>query len=108
MLEKLIEEIMLEAEKDGEPVTYDEAKEMAEMELKAKDNVRRYEMEKPTVSRKKERKIDADKKAIFDTLLKFVGTEFAVDTFKNETEIEFTFNDCHYSVKLIKHRPPKK
>lgn len=36
--EKLILEIMAEAEKDGEPVTRAEAEEMADMELGAKEN----------------------------------------------------------------------
>ena len=34
--EKLIQQIMKECEKDGEPVTKEEATEMAEMEIKAK------------------------------------------------------------------------
>ena len=35
--EKLINQIMAEAETDGEPVTREEAEEMAEMEIKAKE-----------------------------------------------------------------------
>ena len=34
--EKLIEQIMKECEADGEPITREEAEEMAEMEIKAK------------------------------------------------------------------------
>ena len=53
-MEKLIATIMKEAEKDGEPVTYEEAKEMAEMELKTNADVKRYERQ--TSREKKPRK----------------------------------------------------
>ena len=50
-LEKLISEIMAEAEADGEPVSREEAKEMAEMELSAKNN-RSYEQSETKVQKK--------------------------------------------------------
>ena len=40
--EKLIARIMKECEQDGEPVTREEAEEMAEMEIKA-GGIKRYE-----------------------------------------------------------------
>ena len=63
--EKLILEIMKEAEADGEPLTREEAEEVAEMEIKAK-GIKRYEKAETATSAKKtrERKVDEDKKAI--------------------------------------------
>ena len=61
---------------------------------------------------KRERKIDEDKKHIFDILrIPLEGYQLNGEienlTFKNETEISFTYNDNEYTVKLTKHRPKK-
>lgn len=109
-LEKLIATIMKECEQDNEPVTYDEAKEMAEIELRAKKECRRYEQsDKPRKKAEKVRKIDEEKGRLLTevrTLLEGLGAD--VITTKTETEVEFMFNDNHYTIKLTKHRPPKK
>lgn len=106
--EQLIARIMKECEQDGEPVTKEEATEMAEMEIKA-GNIKRYEKaEKPKKSPKKERKVDATKKhmlSCFKVLLEGLGAKIL--NIKTETEITFIFNDEEYSLKLIKHRPKK-
>ena len=104
--EKLILDIMREAEADGEPVTREEAEEMAEMELKANGNKERIQSEekpkrKPRVVKKDEEKIEIIKK-LSDFLLTN-GYEDA--TIVNEQR-EITFGD--YSVTLIKHRKEKK
>ena len=67
--------------------------------------------EKRTV--KRERKIDEDKKYIFDilkvTLEGFQGNETISNlTCKNEAEISFAYNGNAYTVKLTKHRSEKK
>ena len=61
--EKLINQIMKECAEDGEPVTREEAEEMAEMELKAKKDCRRYESDKRKVKKPstREKKIDTEK-----------------------------------------------
>lgn len=107
-IEKLANEIMTECEKNGEPVTPDEAISMACMELKEKEN-RRYE--KSDTPRKKvvrERKVDPDKLFLIggldDCLCDMADN---VEERKNESEIHFTYNDCKYTLKLIKHRAPK-
>lgn len=109
-LEKLIATIMKECEQDNEPVTYDEAKEMAEIELRAKKECRRYEQsDKPRKKAEKVRKIDEEKGRLLTevrTLLEGLGAD--VIATKTETEVEFMFNDNHYTIKLTKHRPPKK
>jgi hypothetical protein len=57
----------------------------------------------------RERKVDADKKEIMqtidDALCDLVDN---VEEPKNESEISFTYNGASYTIKLIKHRPPKK
>ena len=108
--EKLVKSIMKEAEADGEPVTREEAEEMAKMEMGAKE-IKRYETsDEPKKERKpKERKVDEEKKnllALMSGLLEGIGaTEM---TTKTETEISFALNGNAYSLKLTKHRPPKK
>jgi hypothetical protein len=64
--EKLIMRIMHECEKDGEPVTREEAEKMAEMEIKA-SGMRRYEKsDTPRKPAKRERKVDEKKKHLLD------------------------------------------
>lgn len=94
------------AEKDA--VTFEEAQEMAKMELKAKD-IKRYEKsETPRKKVERERKVDPDKKFLMqnldDALCDIADN---VEERKNESEIHFTYNESSYTLKLIKHRPQK-
>ncbi len=58
---------------------------------------------------KRERKVDTDKLEILqvcdDALCDLVDNVCERTT---ETELHFTYNDASYTLKLIKHRPPKK
>lgn len=116
--EKLISKIMLECEKNGEPVTKEEAAEMAEMELKAKQNGRRYEGD--TKNRKpatRTLKIDIEKVAILESiahqLSRFVnpfenGQDIEDVQIKNkQKEITFRIGENRYSLILTKHRNEK-
>ena len=83
--------------------------EVDEMTKKAKE-IRRYE--KADKERKKvvrERKVDAEKGGLL-TAIKTAVEAFGgiVSSVKNEAEFSFTFNGNSYTVKLVKHRPPKK
>ena len=106
--EQLIIRIMKECEQDGEPVTREEAEEMAEMEIKA-GALKHYEQsDKPRKPAKKERKVDETKKRILTdckTLIEGLGGE--IISMKTETELTFIFEDAEYSFKLIKHRKKK-
>jgi hypothetical protein len=108
--EKLVKEIMAEAEDDGEPVTREEAEEMARMELGAKENCKQYvQSEKPKKKAERVRKVDDEKgRLLADVKTLFEGLGAEVLSTKTETEIEFLFNGNHYTIKLTKHRPPKK
>lgn len=105
--EKLIDEIMREAEKDGEPLTREEAIEIAEMEIKAK-SIKNYTQSAETTKERKpkERKVDEDKAMILENLKK--GLTILIDSatisIENENKLHFQFNGNHYTVNLIKHR----
>lgn len=109
-LEELAKEIYNEALEDGEPVSEDEALEMAKMELGAKEipNYTQAAVEKKA-KKPRERKVDEVKKEILSTL-----AETVIQTFdngvvmENETDLHFTYKGEKYSIKLTKHRPPKK
>ena len=87
----------------------EDAEEVAEMEIKAKD-IKRYEKAEETKPRKpRERKVDEIKKDLmdlFEVTLKLA--ELEILSVKNESEISFKYKDQDFSIKLIKHRPPKK
>ncbi len=78
--------------------------EVKAIEEKAK-LLRRYEKsDKPRKSGTKERKIDPDKLFL---ITKLYTPIFEIDnaaTRKNEAEINFNYNNCLYTIKLIKHR----
>ena len=111
--DKLIEKIMKEAELDGEPLTKEEAEEVAEMEIKAK-GLKIYEHAEDKKPRKpRERKVDDEKaqilksiKVLLEGMLLNRGWNSPVEM-KNETELSFAFGVNNYTIKLIKHRPPK-
>lgn len=106
--DKLIEKIMRECEQDGEPVTREEAAEMAEMEMKANEQRRYEKSDKPRKASTRERKVDAVKKKILGcckVLLEGMGAK--VLAVKTETEITFSLDGAEYSLKLVKHRPKK-
>ena len=88
---------------------YTENEVVEELTAKAK-TVKRYEKaDKPRKATTKERKVDEEKKRLLD--LCRVPIEEAggiVTNVKNEAEFSFTFGDNCYTVKLVKHRPPKK
>ena len=107
-MEKLAKIIYNECEKDGEPVTMEEAMEMAKMEMGSKE-IKRYEQsDKPRKTSTKERKIDETKKHLLiacKTLVEGMGAK--VTNIKTETEISFSFQGESYSLKLVKHRKKK-
>ena len=55
----------------------------------------------------KVRKVDNEKKYLFDIIAKALDSEVTEQTLKNEVELSFVYNANHYTLKLTKHRPPK-
>lgn len=105
--EELITEIMKEAEADGEPITKEEAEEMAEMEIKAK-GLNNYVQSEPTKKKvKRERKTDAEKQFLLDLIAQGLSANAITTTVENEVRLHFDYNKSQYTVTLTKHRPPK-
>ncbi len=88
---------------------YTENEEVEKLTEKAKE-VKRYEKaDKPRKATKKERKVDEEKKNLLNLCrIPIEGAGGIVTNVKNEAEFSFTFGDNCYTVKLVKHRPPKK
>ena len=103
--EKLIARIMKECAAEGEPVTKEEAEQMAKWEMNSKavrNNTKSDTQHKPST---RERKVDKTKKRILNNcrvLLEGMGVVSA--QMKTETEVSFTFEGEEYSLKLVKHR----
>ena len=107
-LEKLAIEIFEEYYGGTEPITMEEATEMAKMELGEKE-VKRYEKsDTPKKKAEKVRKVDETKKKFINGFRVYLeGCGCKVDPLKNETDLHFSFENENYSVKLTKHRAPK-
>lgn len=107
--EKLILSIMKEAEADGEPITREEAEEMADMEIKAK-GIKDYAQAKEKKPRKKR---EVKKDPIKVDFIKFLANLLETNSIENVTivneqkELAFRINGEDYSLSLIKHRKPK-
>lgn len=112
--DKLVAEIMKECQEDGEEVTLEEAKEMAEMELRAKQikrNERKIEVEKKP---KKPRnvKISDEKKELFNTILKnldrTIGIEREnIEVLKENKLIRVKINDKFFKIDIVEERKKK-
>jgi len=103
--EKLILEIMADAEKDGEPVTREEAEEMAEMEIKANASRRYEKAETARKPAKREVKKDPEKIEIIKKICDFLLTngEESATIVNEQKEIQFR----EFSITLTKHRKGK-
>lgn len=81
-----------------------------QLQEKAKE-VRRYEKsDKPRKKAVKERKIDEEKKHLIEILAEAITHSAPTEniSIKNEAEISFSYGENSYTIKLVKHRPPKK
>ncbi len=65
--------------------------------------------DKPRNGKPRERKVDTDKGALLNIVKEALEKEgISIDAIKTETEISFTQGGNAYTLKLTKHRPPKK
>ena len=115
--EKLVLEIMKDCEKDGEPVTREEAEEMARMEIGAKAVSREARAVAPksadTPKKPRTVKISDEKKELFTTILtnlnRAIGVEREnVTVLKENKLIEVKIGEKTFKIDLIECRPPKK
>ena len=101
-IEKLAVQIMREAAADGEPVTMEEALEMARMENGASG------IDKVVPTEKRKRKPvepDKEKVEIIKKIHEFILTNLDESATIVNVQREITFGE--YSIQLIKHRPKK-
>lgn len=114
-LEKLALKIFKECEADGEPVTKEEAMEMAEMEIKAKgikNYVKGAEAEKKPW-KPREVKLDDEKVDFIGCLKTLLGGMVLNGKISNiqianpQKELTFNIGENEYSLSLIKHRKKK-
>lgn len=88
---------------------YTDNEEAEAMTQKAKANRRYEKSDAPRKKTVRERKVDAEKGGLLTAIKTTVETFGGiVSSVKNEAEFSFTFNGNSYTVKLVKHRPPKK
>lgn len=106
--EKLILSIMKSAEADGEPISREEAEEMAEMEIKAKGITEYAQASEKKPRKKREVKKDATKITLIKRLADFMQ-EIAtnVEVTNDQRTIEFVVMGENYSITLTKHRKKK-
>lgn len=65
--------------------------------------------DKPRKKSTRERKVDEEKKFFIDKVVEMLATtEVQNVTVKNEAEVSFADGEVQYTLKLVKHRPPKK
>lgn len=112
MLEKLAKQIFDECAKDNEPITMEEALEMAKMEIGAKDVKREAKaLEQP----KKEKKpkivqVSQEKQMLFSNILGCVNTIYGEDVqiLTQNKLISVQIGDKIFKIDIIEQRKTKK
>lgn len=82
--------------------------EVEEMTKKAKQTRHYEKSDKERKKTTRERKVDETKKKIINGFRVYLeGSGATVEPLTTEAEMKFTYEGESYTVKLIKHRPPK-
>lgn len=108
--EELAKKIFNECEKENEPVTMEEALEMADMEIKAGNVKLSVGHTKSTDRKAPKRKEDKDKQTIIADIFKAMANFMVYDNLEvsnEERQIDFEFHNECYSITLTKHRKAK-
>lgn len=114
--EKLVLEIMKDAEKDGEPVTREEAEEMARMEIGSKEVSREARSVAPSTSetaKKRTVKISDEKKELFESILENLTRCVPIErenitVLKENKLISVKIGSKTFKIDVIEERPKKK
>ena len=105
--EKLAEQIMSQSAHDGEPVTYEDALEMAEMELKAK-GIKNYtesaDSAEKVAKKARKRNISDEKKQIFNDLNAFLVEKYDFIILTPFKKVEISLNGKTFTLDLIEKR----
>ena len=111
-LEKLAKQIFNECAKEGEPITMEEAQEMAQMEINAKGiKIGARAIELKTKKEKKQRiaQVSAEKMALFsliwEGLSNFYGENAQIS--KQNKEISVQIGEKSFKIDIVEHRKTK-
>lgn len=105
--DELIQTIMRECAADGEPVSEEEAAEMADMEIKASNIKFTARSDEPEKKKRKPREVkrDAAKLELMKILREALeAAGVAVDVTNEQREMNFDYNGSNFSVVLTKHK----
>lgn len=109
-LEKLAKQIFLECEKDGEPITMEDALEMARMELGAKE-IKNYAQAEPTEKKPRKPKtvkISNEKQKIFEDIVDFLARDYDITIEINNKLLIIHENGKEFKLNLSETRQKKK
>ena len=108
-LEKLAKQIFDECAKEGEPITIEEAQEMAQMEINAKDiKIGARAIEPKAKKEKKQRitQVSDEKKALFsllwEGLFNYYGENAQIS--KQNKEISVQIGEKSFKIDIVEHR----
>ena len=107
-LEKLAKQIQKEFEKDGEPITWDEALDMAKMEIGAKGltHVGRSVDSPDKPKKPRTVKISDEKKELFEKVLRIFDGN--AEVLKENKLIQVKIFEKIFKIDIIEQRTPKK
>ena len=111
-LEKLAKQIFDECAKEGEPITIEEAQEMAQMEINAKGIKVGARATEPKVEKEKKPRIaqvSAEKMALFsliwEGLFNYYGENAQIS--KQNKEISVQIGEKSFKIDIVEHRKAK-
>ena len=106
-LEKLAKQIFDECTKEGEPITMEEAQEMAQMEINAKSiNLGAKAIEPKTKKEKKPKvvQVSQEKQKIFKDIVDFLQKDYNICIEKENKLLKITENGKIFKLDLIETR----
>ena len=109
-LEKLAKQIFDECAKEGEPITMEEAQEMAQMEINAKGIKIGARAAEPKAKKEKKQRIaqvSAEKQKIFEDIVNFLQKDYDICIEKDNKLLKITENGKVFKLDLIETRQKK-
>ena len=109
-LEKLAKQIFDECAKEGEPITMEEAQEMAQMEINAKGIKIGARATEPKAEKEKKQRIaqvSAEKQKIFKDIVNFLQKNYDISVEKDNKLLKIAENSKVFKLDLIETRQKK-
>lgn len=107
-IESLAKKIQKQFADDGEPVTIEEAREIATLELKSRGLARVMSENEQGKKKPKPRKVDTTKEKLLKRIMTLLEEMGATDcSTETETALSFTYELDNYTIRLVKHRAKK-